>query len=111
MLLARCRPVIQRLVLRARKRRSADRRPAAALDRAPPRIRLAPALLGLRGGVAEPVEELGLLLGVAADLVVLGKVFDELEDAGAELVGEVRGRGPDDRVDVVPGRLGHRRKG
>ena len=41
----------------------------------------------------------------------LGKVLDELEDAGAELEGEVRSRGTGDRVDVVSGRLCHSGEG
>jgi drug/metabolite transporter (DMT)-like permease len=57
--------------------------------------------------VAEPVEQLHLLLGVTADLVVGGEVTDELLDARAELVREVRRRRPDELVDVVAGDLGH----
>jgi drug/metabolite transporter (DMT)-like permease len=57
--------------------------------------------------VAEPVEQLQLLLGVAADLVVGGEVLHELLDARAELVREVRGRRPDELVDVVAGDLSH----
>jgi hypothetical protein len=57
--------------------------------------------------MSKAIEELRLLLRVLADLMRLGKILDELEDAGAELVGEVRRRRPDDRVDVVLRRLGH----
>jgi hypothetical protein len=39
--------------------------------------------------------------------MVLGKVLDELEDARAELVREVRRRRSDERVDVILGGLGH----
>jgi hypothetical protein len=58
--------------------------------------------------VPEPVEERHLLLAVAADRVVGRQVRDQLADAGAELVREVRRRGPDERVDVFDRRLGHR---
>ena len=94
----------------SRLQRLVGRRGARNLLPAGPGARLARPFLGLGGRVAEPVEELGLLLGVAANLVVLRQVLDELEDARAQLVGEVRRRGPDDRVDVVLGRLGHRLK-
>ena len=57
--------------------------------------------------MAETVEQLHLLLGVAADLVVGGEVLHELFDASAELVREVRRRRSDERVDVVAGDLGH----
>jgi drug/metabolite transporter (DMT)-like permease len=57
--------------------------------------------------VAEPVEQLHLLLRVAADLVVRGEVMHELLDPRAKLVCEVRGRRPDELVDVVAGDLGH----
>jgi drug/metabolite transporter (DMT)-like permease len=57
--------------------------------------------------VAETVEQLHLLLGVPADLVVGGEVLHELFDASAELVREVRRRRSDERVDVVAGDLGH----
>src|SRR6266540_6691476 len=46
-----------------------------------PCSRLARPFLGLGGGVTEPVEELGLLLGVRAHGMVGREVFDELEDA------------------------------
>jgi hypothetical protein len=58
----------------------------------------------------EPVEQLHLLVGIPAHLVVFGEILHELVDAGAELVGEVRRRGSDERVHVVPGRLRHEEK-
>jgi drug/metabolite transporter (DMT)-like permease len=57
--------------------------------------------------VAEPIEQLHLLLGVAADLVVGGEVLHELLDSRAKLIREVRRRRPDELVDVVAGDLGH----
>jgi drug/metabolite transporter (DMT)-like permease len=57
--------------------------------------------------VAETIEQLHLLLGVAANLVVGGEVLHELFDASSELVREVRRRRSDERVDVVAGDLGH----
>ena len=63
------------------------------------------ALVRLGRGVTEPVEQLHLLLRVAPHLVVLGQVEHELLDAGAQLVGEVRRRRPDERVDLVDGGL------
>ena len=57
----------------------------------------------------EPVEQLHLLLAVAADGVVGREIPDELEDAGAQLVREMRRRRPDEGVDVAGGRLGHER--
>ena len=57
--------------------------------------------------MAEPVEQLQLLLGVAANLVVDGEVLHELLDASSKLIREVRRRRPDERVDVVAGDLGH----
>jgi hypothetical protein len=65
---------------------------------------------GLRGGVAEPVEERDLLVRVLAHLVLLRQVADELAHARAELVREVRSRRPDKGVDVGKGRFGHRRE-
>ena len=59
--------------------------------------------------MTEAVEQLRLLLGIAPHLVVLGQVFDQLQDTRAELVREVRRRRTDDRVDVVSGRNGHGR--
>jgi drug/metabolite transporter (DMT)-like permease len=61
--------------------------------------------------VAEPVEELHLLVGVPAHVVRLGELADELAEARAELVCEVRRRGADERVDVVAGWLAHRPRG
>ena len=55
--------------------------------------------------MAEPVEQLQLLLGVPAHLVLGREAGDELADARAELVGEVRRGGADERIDVVAGRL------
>ena len=52
------------------RERLVGRRGARHLVPARPRARLAPALLGLRRRVAEPVEQLHLLLGVAAHRVV-----------------------------------------
>ena len=76
-----------------------------------PRRRLARALVGLRRGVAEPVEPLHLLLGVPAHVVVGRQPVDELAHARPELVGEVRRRRPDEGVDVVAGRVAlHRRE-
>ena len=57
--------------------------------------------------MAETVEQLHLLLGVAADLVVGREVTHELFDASPKLVREVRRRRSDERVDVVAGDLGH----
>ena len=53
------------------RQRAIGGRGARDLVPAGPARGLARALLGLRGGVAEPVEQLDLLLGVAADVVVL----------------------------------------
>ena len=61
--------------------------------------------------MAEPVEQLDLLVGVATDVVIVGQVGDELADAGPKLVGEVRGGRTDEGVDVVASgavRLAHR---
>ena len=60
--------------------------------------------------MSEPVEQLHLLLRVPAHRVLLGQVADELAHARAQLVREVRRRGPDEGVDVGEGRLGHRAK-
>ena len=57
--------------------------------------------------MSEPIEELGPLLRIPANLVSGGEVLDELEHSGAQLVGEMRSRGADDRVHAVAGRLGH----
>ena len=56
----------------------------------------------------EPLEQLDLLLAVAADRVVCRQVLDQLPDAGAQLEGEVRRRRADEGVDVANRRLGHR---
>lgn len=50
--------------------------------------------------MAEPVEKLHLLLGVAAERVVGWESGDELADAGAQLVGEVGGRRTDEGIDL-----------
>ena len=55
----------------------------------------------------EGVEQLHLLLAVAADRMVGRQILDQLADAGAQLVGEVGCRGPDEGVDVADRRLGH----
>ena len=44
--------------------------------------------------MAEPVEKLHLLFGVAAERVVGCKSGDEFADAGAQLIGEVGVAGP-----------------
>ena len=71
-----------------------------------PRLRLR--VLCLRRGEPEPLEQLDLLLAVAPDRVVLGQAGDRLAHAGADLEGEMGRRGPDECVDVLDGRLGHR---
>ena len=63
---------------------------------------------GQRRRVPEAVEQLHLLLAVLAHGVVGREVGDQLGDARAELVREVRRRGADEGVDVVGRRLGHR---
>ena len=60
--------------------------------------------------MAEAIEELHLLLAVAAHRVLGRQLFDELAHAGSQLVGEVRRRRSDELVDVVRGRLRHRRE-
>ena len=55
---------------------------------------------------AKPVEQLDLLFAVLTDRMVLGQALDHLTHARADLVREVRRRRPDERVDVLPGRLG-----
>jgi 4-aminobutyrate aminotransferase-like enzyme len=57
--------------------------------------------------MAEPVEQLHLLLAVPAHGVVGRQLADQLANARAELIGEMRGRGTDEGVDVVRRRLGH----
>jgi drug/metabolite transporter (DMT)-like permease len=62
--------------------------------------------------VAEPVEQVDLLVRVTADAVVLRQPRDELADARPELVREVRRRGADEGVDVVARRVAlHRAEG
>ena len=68
------------------------------------------AVLGPRRRVPEPVEQLHLLLAVAAHGMVVREVLDQLANARAQLVREVRGRRADESVDVVAGRLGHARE-
>ena len=58
----------------------------------------------------ETVEELHLLLAVAPHGMVARQVLDELPYARAELVGEVRGRRPDESIDVVARGLDHARQ-
>src|SRR5204862_311477 len=65
------------------------------------------ALLGLRRGTPEPVEQLHVRLHVAPYLVVLRQVLDELPHTRAQLVREVRRRRADQGVDVVPSWLAH----
>ena len=60
--------------------------------------------------MAEQVEPLHLLLAVAPDGIVVGKVLDQLPNARAKLVCEVRRRGTDERVDVVARDLRHAAK-
>ena len=54
--------------------------------------------------MAEPVKKRHLLLAVEAHRVVRRELLDQLSDTGAQLVGEVRRGGADERVDVVTGR-------
>jgi drug/metabolite transporter (DMT)-like permease len=58
--------------------------------------------------MAEPVEQLHLLLAVPAHRVVFRQIFDQLANPCPELVGEVRRRRTDERVDVVLRGLRHR---
>src|SRR5438105_12088204 len=58
--------------------------------------------------MAQPVEELHLLLAVAAYRVLGGQVLDQLANSSTQLVGEVRRRRADERVDVLERRLCHR---
>jgi len=58
--------------------------------------------------MAEALEQRELLLAVTANVVAGGKVGDQLADAGAQLEGKMRRRGPDEGIDVANGRLGHR---
>jgi hypothetical protein len=55
--------------------------------------------------VTEAVEQLDLLLAVPPHRVIVGQLLDQLTDARSDLVREVRCRRPDERVDVLPGRL------
>jgi hypothetical protein len=57
--------------------------------------------------VAEPVEQLHLLLPVSAHGVVRGQLTDQLAHARAQLVGEMGSGGTDQGIDVVRRRLGH----
>jgi hypothetical protein len=61
--------------------------------------------------VAEPLEQRNLLVAEAAGRVIRRQVADERPDAGADLEGEVRRGGADERLDVLDRRLvilGHR---
>ena len=51
--------------------------------------------------MAEPVEELHLLLGVAPKRVFAREVDNQLVDTSPQLVGEVRGRRADELVDLL----------
>jgi hypothetical protein len=55
--------------------------------------------------VSEAVEHRDLLLCIPPDRVILREVFDQLSDARADLVGEVRRRRPDEGFDVGNRRL------
>ena len=63
-----------------------------------------------RRGVAEPDEQLDLLLAVPAYGVVGRQLADQLAHARAQLVGEMRRGWTDEGVDVVRRRLGHASK-
>ena len=65
-------------------------------------------VLGLRRGVAEIVEQPDLLLAEAPHRVVVGQAVDQLAHARPDLEREVGRRRPDEGLDVVEGRLGHR---
>ena len=58
--------------------------------------------------MAEVVEQPDLLLAEAPHGIVLGQAVDQLAHARAQLEGEVRRRRPDEGLDVVDGRVGHR---
>ena len=73
-----------------------------------PRTRLPLALVGLGRGVGELLEQRHPLLAVAAHLVFGRQVANELLDPRAQLEREVRGRRPDECLDVVDRRIGHR---
>ncbi len=57
--------------------------------------------------MSEPVEQLDLALGVEAHRIVVGEVGDERARARAKLIGEVRSRRSDQRVNVFSRRPGH----
>ena len=65
-------------------------------------------VLGLRGRVAEIVEHRDLLLAEAPHRIVGGEVGDQLAHPRPDLEREVGRRRPDEGLDVVDGRLGHR---
>ena len=83
-----------------------------ARELVPPKARgwLERSLLGPRARVAETLEELHLLLAVTAHGMVFREVAYESANTGPKLEREVRRRGPDERVDVLFGRLAHRRE-
>src|SRR5580765_6197904 len=83
------------------RQRPVGGRGARDLLPARPRVRLAGALLGLRRGMPEPVEQLHLLDAVAAHRALLRQALDQLLDARADLVGEVGCRRPDEGVDLL----------
>ena len=58
----------------------------------------------------EAVEELHLLLAVAADRIAFRQTVDQLGDAGAQLIREMRSRRPGEGVDLLDGGGGHRPK-
>ena len=72
-----------------------------------PLARFLLATLRLRGGVPQVVQEPHFHFPVTAYLVVGWEVFDQLADARAQLVREVRRCGPDEGVDVADRGLGH----
>jgi hypothetical protein len=57
--------------------------------------------------MAEAVEELHLLLAVSPSGMLGGEALDQLADARAELVGEMRRRRPDEPVDLLDCRVAH----
>ena len=60
--------------------------------------------------MAEPVEELHLLLAVPPHLVALWKILNQLAHACAQLVREVWSRRPYEPVDILAGGLARGRK-
>src|SRR3989442_13310659 len=86
-----------------------SRRRARDLLPARPASRLPGALLRLRGGVAETVEQVHLLLAVAAGGMILRQLLDELPNARANLIGKVRRRRADELVDLLDHRVAHGR--